>query len=308
MVSKQHVKTAAAAPAPAADSGNTVATNVALLVVWFCTSIYFNMLTPEFGKHLHTHADSSLDITMVELLAASAYGLVVLPAMGLSVLPSRALLKPMAFVGFCHLFACRLFIMAVGGEPKIPISLAQVSAFPTHCSLTTDDPSPRSPPALLQTIRAANPIFVVGVSFLVTGARYPLPVLLSLVPLVAGFALATLSESAFHLTPFLCALGSVTILVVMSLVSKKAFSKAADAADGDAAPAPHWAQVQLWSCSIASLLQGVLGGWAFGGGPGRVAQALATPEAASLPGFPNAFVQLVVVNGAMYYAEQVRQQ
>ena len=52
-----------------ASSSSDVA-NVALLAVWFGTSIYFNYLTPEFNKYL----SAKTDITMVELLSAAAYG------------------------------------------------------------------------------------------------------------------------------------------------------------------------------------------------------------------------------------------
>ena len=250
-------------PASSAPVDRAALLNAGLLAVWFCTSIYFNYLTPEFNTHL----SDKTDITMVELLSASAYGVVLLSLCGLPLLPARALYKPMALVGFCHLWACKLFIMAVCGEGALPVSLAQ-------------------------TIRAANPVFVVAVSFLFAGARYSPQVLLSLVPLVAGFAMTTLAEVDFHLQAFLYAVGSVTILVVMSLISKAAFS-------GKDAAAPHWAQVQLWSCAIASLMLAPV--WVGEGGPARVAAALSH---AKLGG---AFQQLIALNGAMYYAEQVMQ-
>ena len=250
------------------DGSSSDLANVALLGLWFCTSIYFNYMTPEFNKYLNEEqkTGTKTDIVMVELLSASSYGVVLLTLAGLPLLPPRALAKPMALVGFCHLWACRLFIMAVCGEGALPVSLAQ-------------------------TIRAANPFFVVVVSFAFAGTRYPPKVLLSLVPLVAGFAMTTLAETDFHLPAFLCAVGSVTILVVMSLISKAAFSDAQDA--------PHWAQVQLWSCAIASLMLAPT--WMDEGGPVRVAAALAHGDL----GRP--FKQLIALNGAMYYAEQVMQ-
>ena len=75
-----------------------------MLALWFATSIYFNYLTPEFNKYL----SAKTDITMVELLSASAYGVVLLSLGGLPLLPPRKLAKPMALVGFCHLWACKL--------------------------------------------------------------------------------------------------------------------------------------------------------------------------------------------------------
>ena len=248
-----------------ASSSSDVA-NVALLAVWFGTSIYFNYLTPEFNKYL----SAKTDITMVVLLSAAAYGVVLLSLGGLPLLPPRKLARPMALVGFCHLWACKLFIMAVCGEGALPVSLAQ-------------------------TIRAANPFFVVVVSFALSGTRYPPRVLLSLVPLVAGFAMTTLAEVDFHLHSFLCAVGSVTILVIMSIISKSAFSAGAGTDD---AP-PHWAQVQLWSVAIAALFLAPT--WVWEGGPTRVTSALANDDLGT------AFQALIALNGAMYYAEQVMQ-
>jgi len=229
--------------------------------VWFATSIYFNYLTPSFKLHL----EETLDITMVELLSASAYAVVFLLAFGIPVLPTKTLVVPMIKVGFCHLFACRLFVIAVAGPEKIPVSLAQ-------------------------TIRAANPVFVVVVSFLMSGKTYPLQVLLSLVPLVSGFAMAACSESEFNATGFAAAIGSVTTLVILSLISKDVYG---------AAVRPHWAQVQLWSCAVAAIIQAPT--WVIGTGPSNVVAAINHAEKGS------AFVELVAINGAMYYAEQVMQ-
>ena len=63
--------------------------NGVLLLVWVCTSVYFNYLTPEFQLYLGV----SLDITMVELVTASAYGLALVPLMGLAPVPPRRLLR-----------------------------------------------------------------------------------------------------------------------------------------------------------------------------------------------------------------------
>ena len=103
-------KKLAAKATPTAMSSSL--SNAALLAVWFTTSIYFNYLTPEFNKYL----SAKTDITMVELLSASAYGVVLLSLGGLPLLPPRKLARPMALVGFCHLWACKLFIMAVCGD------------------------------------------------------------------------------------------------------------------------------------------------------------------------------------------------
>jgi hypothetical protein len=186
-----------------------------VLPAWFITSIYFNYLTPSFNLYI----TDSLDITMVELMSASAYGFMFLPLFGLSVFPSRDLLFSMMKIGFCHLFACRLFVIAVCGSDSIPVSLAQ-------------------------TIRAANPVFVVFVSYFYSGKKYPTSVLLSLIPLVAGFAITTCSEVNFKLNGFVSAVGSVTMLVLLSLISKTEFLKVGSVQ-------PHWAQVPPTTISLS---------------------------------------------------------
>ena len=84
----------------------------------------------------------------------------------------------------------------------------------------------------------------------------------------------------------------MSVLAVLSLVSKDALEGTKRRA------APHWAQVQLWSCVVAALVQAPT--WALGGGVGRVAAALGGARGA-------AFARLIAVNGVCYYAEQVMQ-
>merc|ERR1711965_771611 len=121
-----------------------------------------------------------------------AYGLILLPIFGISVVPDSEMLLPLTKVGLSHLLACRLFVVAVCGDNKIPVSFAQ-------------------------TIRAANPIFTVLIMFCLFGTTFKPKVLLSLLPLVGGFALAALSEMSFNMIGFLCAIGSVTTLVLVNV-------------------------------------------------------------------------------------------
>merc|ERR1711871_1224461 len=125
------------------------------------------------------------------------------------------------------------------------------------------------------------------------GQKYSTKVVQSLCPLVIGFGMVASSEAKFQVNGFLCAIGSVTILVMMSLLTKDQLSVSG------AKEKPHWAQVQLWSCSIAAAMQATT--WGCGSGPTQVLAAF-NDEKLGL-----AFIQLVVINGAMYYGEQVMQ-
>ena len=102
--------------AEAAGSNGFDLANFLHLIIWFATSIYFNYLTPRFNIHLNNPSSASLDITMVELLTASAFGLVCLPCFGLTIFPSKATLFPMIKIAVCHLAACRLFVIAVESD------------------------------------------------------------------------------------------------------------------------------------------------------------------------------------------------
>lgn len=252
---------------------------VMVLTLWFVTSWAFNYLTPQFEKHVKDAAGAtdSEGITMIELLSSVAYGLVVLPSCGLAVLPPRHLLYTLAKVGLAHLATCRLFVVAVCGDDRIPVSLAQ-------------------------TIRAANPLFTVIFMFLVYRRTVRTSVLLSLAPLILGFALAAMSELSFNLIGFLAAVGSVTLLVVVNLVSKGLLDGTEKDGRQDrpvkGSLQPHWAQIQLWSCAFASMF--LLPFWVFNGGHTRTTAALYGDGGTR-------FAQLIVVNGLMYYAEQTLQ-
>merc|ERR1711871_433164 len=71
------------AAAASTDGDGTGSGVVALLAIafWFVTSWLFNALTPLFERYVKA-ADGSVDteaVTMIELLSATAYGLLILP-------------------------------------------------------------------------------------------------------------------------------------------------------------------------------------------------------------------------------------
>jgi len=238
-----------------------------VMAVWFVSSWLFNALTPQFKLYVHD-ANGQVDneaITMVELLSCATYGLLLLPLAGISVMPPKELLWPLAKVGLAHLLACRLFVMAVCGEDSIPISFAQ-------------------------TIRAANPLFTVGMMFVLTGKIFPMRVLVSLLPLLFGFGLAALSELSFTWIGFLAAVGSVSSLTLLNVVSKGVMSTGLQ---------PHWAQMQLWSVMFAATF--LAPSWAYNGCPQRFMAAVLDGD----QGWN--YVQLIMCNGIMYYLEQTAQ-
>jgi hypothetical protein len=58
---------------------------------------------------------------MVELLSSVAYGLVILPVCGMSVVPDAKDMKNLCMVGLGHLLACKLFVVAICGPHAIKV-------------------------------------------------------------------------------------------------------------------------------------------------------------------------------------------
>lgn len=134
-----------------------------VLVFWFLTSSIFNDATPRLMRTLEGSGGTNMDVTALELAITVSIAATKLLVEKKRPLPPASLVAPVLGVGASHLLGCRLFIW---GLQFIPVSIAQ-------------------------TVRAANP--VVTVAFAVTMLRQPippLPVLLTLLVLIFGFAIA----------------------------------------------------------------------------------------------------------------------
>ncbi len=155
-----------------------------VVLAWVVTSIAFNVTAPMLLALL----PDAEDMTLVELVVTVLFGAAnlwrrgdrLLPAGGWMALPTAALL------GASHLFNCRTYVYSL---KFIPVALAQ-------------------------TIRATNPMWVVLVSTLFGVESFGGGVLLSLVPLVGGFALAVgASSSSLHTAGLAAAVASVNAQV-----------------------------------------------------------------------------------------------
>eukprot|EP00889_Picochlorum_renovo_P001580 jgi/Picre1/28610/NNA_004010.t1 len=81
------------------------------------------------------------------------------------------------------------------------------------------------------TIKALEPFFSVLLSFIFLGSIPTIPVAASLLPIVAGVALASISELSFNWTGFLTALGSNVTFQSRNVLSKKLMLKGKDGLD-----------------------------------------------------------------------------
>lgn len=237
-----------------------------ILAVWFVTSAFFNDCTPRLLSSFTGVGGQGVDVTVVELCITCAIGSAGLLFSGSALLPPARLYKPLALAGCLHLGGCRLFMLSLG---YIPVALAQ-------------------------TIRAANPLFVVLIGGVFQGQKYPLRVLACLVPIVGGFSLAVSADSELDPLGVAASVGSVLCLVVVNTLSKKMLSGGGDSDSGDVASN----QVQFWLCSVAVIL--LLPQWAFEGGAPRLAGVFQGETA-------SAVMLLCALDGTLYFSEQVVQ-
>lgn len=74
-------------------------------------------------------------------------------------------------------------------------------------------------------IKAAEPVFTAGFSAALLGQTFPLPVYLSLLPIIGGVALASLKELSFSWMAFGNAMGSNTASALRGILGKKQMGK-----------------------------------------------------------------------------------
>jgi solute carrier family 35, member E1 len=77
----------------------------------------------------------------------------------------------------------------------------------------------------VQIVKAAEPLFTAGLSALILGQVMAWPVYLTLIPVVAGVALASLQELSFSATAFVAAMCSNTCAATRSVIGKRAMGK-----------------------------------------------------------------------------------
>eukprot|EP00933_Yihiella_yeosuensis_P072589 TRINITY_DN81022_c0_g1_i1.p1 TRINITY_DN81022_c0_g1~~TRINITY_DN81022_c0_g1_i1.p1 ORF type:complete len:405 (+),score=57.32 TRINITY_DN81022_c0_g1_i1:72-1286(+) len=242
----------------------------AVVAIWFFSSILFNISAPRLLALL----PDAEDMTVLELLVTVLVGSVSLKLRGMRLLPPGGVraYPAAALLGVIHLFNCRCYVYSLQFIPT----------------------------ALAQTIRATNPLWVVAASLLFLQKTFALPVLLSLAPLVGGFALAVGAEPSGLANPLglAAAVASVNAQVGTNMLGQRRMLK--DGKDsGNAAHAPpHPFELQFRSCLFA--LIALLPIWLLGGGVGRMANHW---NSVSLP-IRYEILCMTVLDGVLYYTEQ----
>ncbi|CAE8663216.1 unnamed protein product, partial [Polarella glacialis] len=256
--------------AKAADSAAAAdARLVVVVVIWFASSIVFNITA---AKLLKLMPDAE-DMTVIELfvtvlvaaLSLSFRGMRLLPAGGLRDWPAASGL------GALHLLNCRSFVYSLQFIPT----------------------------ALAQTIRATNPVWVVGISTLL-GQRFGGSVLMSLLPLVGGFALAVGAEPGSLANPqgLAAAICSVNAQVCVNLLGQRRLSEKARGDEKESVAPPHPFELQFMSCLFALFL--LLPVWFCTGGADRFLAHWQSSDA----GTQQSILLMSALDGFLYFTEQ----
>jgi len=187
------VRALAGAGAESSEEGDSTAKLAALgclFVAWYGTNIWFNI----YNKQLFSIFPFPLTTTNIQFAIGSvvslvfwATGFVKLPQFNMGMIKS---IYPLAMI---HVL----------GNVLTNVSLGHVSVSFTH------------------TVKAAEPFFSVLFSALFLGDVPPLPVLLTLIPIVGGVVIASLSEATFNWIGFSSAIFSNVTFQSRNVLSKK---------------------------------------------------------------------------------------
>ncbi|XVF03220.1 hypothetical protein REPUB_Repub04eG0242700 [Reevesia pubescens] len=161
--------------------------------MWYFLNVIFNIL----NKKVYNYFPYPYFVSVIHLVVGVVYCLV---SWGVG-LPKRApinkeLLVILTPVAFCHAL----------GHVMSNVSFAAVAVSFTH------------------TIKALEPFFNAAASQFVLGHQIPLPLWLSLAPVVIGVSMASLTELSFNWTGFISAMISNIAFTYRSIYSKKAMT------------------------------------------------------------------------------------
>lgn len=184
-------KAAAAAAGGDEDKELKITVGLALMFVgWYGTNIYFNIFQKQVLKLFpYPLASTNIQFAIGSLLALLFWGtgLVKKPKVDLATVKS---IVPLAMI---HVL----------GNVLTNVSLGKVAVSFTH------------------TVKAMEPFFSVIMSAIFLGDVPPPPVLATLVPIVGGVILASLTEATFNWTGFLSAMFSNITFQSRNVLSKK---------------------------------------------------------------------------------------
>lgn len=165
---------------------------VCLCIAWYSFSSANNVL----GKQIFNVFPYPMTVCMVQLLAINAF---LGPALAiLNIQPAPYMTR--------KFYVRRMTPLALG---KL---FATLSA---HVSIL------KVPVSYAHTVKAMMPFFTVLLSVVIMREHYPLKVYLSLVPIVSGVFIATVTELSFDLVGLVAALSATILFALQNIYSKK---------------------------------------------------------------------------------------
>ena len=165
-----------------------------LIVLWYSISSLSNIV----GKRLLTVFPHPFSVTLVQLFHGWAYSV---PLLRLLNVPEPT-----------YLHSKRLYYLTI----IVPLALGKLLS-----QLTSQISLRLVPVSYTHTIKALMPLFTVLLSRLILGERQSLHIYLSLVPIIVGVIIASLSELSFDAVGLISALFSTGLLAVQNIYSKK---------------------------------------------------------------------------------------
>ncbi|RXG60688.1 Solute carrier family 35 member E1-like protein [Armadillidium vulgare] len=167
---------------------------ISLCLIWYITSSCNNVI----GKTLLNEFPYPLTVTIAQLLSITLFSGPVLKCMGVK--PRRT-----ADISWSYY---KKFL--------IPLSLGKFFAVVlTHVSLW------KVPVSYTHTVKATMPLFTVFLARLCLGEKQSMKVYISLLPIMIGVGIATITELSFNVIGLLSALASTCVFSLLHIYSKK---------------------------------------------------------------------------------------
>ncbi|KAG2424566.1 hypothetical protein HXX76_014446 [Chlamydomonas incerta] len=173
---------------------------LSFIAIWYALNIGFNLLNKTIFKYFpYPYTVSTIHVVVGLVYCVLVY------AVGLK---SWSFGRPVTKQEFKNIFGPAA--MHAIGHVAANISFAAVAISLTH------------------TVKTLEPAFNVVLSKVILGEATPLPVLLTLVPIMFGVALASAGELSFNWTGFLTAMASNLTFGFRAVWSKRAMTKSLD--------------------------------------------------------------------------------
>ncbi|XP_037081218.1 solute carrier family 35 member E1 homolog [Pollicipes pollicipes] len=166
---------------------------VFLCILWYAISSANNIV----GKTLLNYFPYPMTLSIVQLLSITVYSEPMLRCLSIR--------RP-TDISWDYYAMC-IIPLAVG--KFLAVLFAHISIW-------------KVPLSYAHTVKATMPLFTVFFGRILLGQQQPFTVYCSLIPIIVGVAIATITELAFDITGLISALTSIAVYSVMQLYSKKA--------------------------------------------------------------------------------------